>query len=322
MNFNWIDWVIVGVTCYYLLSGWETGLVYLVVNLFSFLGSLWFSIKFHAPVGSFLTEKFGIPTLWTTVLGYVLVAIIAQAALSEIGSWFVQKLPKKYLHSKANQWLGAVVSTLNGLVIITFVLLIILVLPLRGTIKKDIGQSQIGRVLVRYAERYGGQVKSLLDTAGREVQKFLTVTPQSKERIPLDVKPEKSELTIDEASEQQMLGLVNSERAKAGVGQLVLDTGITAVARVHSRDMFERKYFSHISPEGTDVGDRLTAGGVTFTYAGENLAYAPDVGTAHQGLMDSEGHKRNILDPNFHRVGIGVIDGGVYGRMFTQDFTD
>lgn len=322
MNFNWIDWTIVAVVVYYLLSGWETGLAYLSLNLFSFLGSLWFAIKFHAPVGDFLTEKFGIPAMWTTVLGYVVVAIIAETILSEIGSWFVSKLSKKYLTSRANQWLGAVVSTFNGLVLITFFLLVILALPLRGTIKKDIGQSQIGRVLVRYAERYGGQVKSLLDTATREAQKFLTIKPQSKERINLDVQPENSELTINEVSERRMLELVNSERVKAGVGTLEMDSTITAVARRHSRDMFERRYFSHISPEGTDTGNRLQAGGVSFTYAGENLAYAPDLATAHQGLMDSEGHRRNILDPEFQRIGIGVIDGGIYGKIFTQNFTD
>lgn len=322
MNFNWVDWTIVAVVGYYLLSGWETGLAYLARNLFSFLGSLWFSIKFHAPVGNFLTEKFGIPGMWTTVLGYIVVAVTTEAILSEVGSWFVSKLPKKYLESRVNQWLGATVSVFNGGIIVTFILLVILALPLRGTIKKDIGQSQIGRVLVKYAERYGGQVRSLLDTATREAQKFLTVTPQSKERISLDVAPEKSELSIDDVSERRMVELVNSERAKAGVGALTVDSKITAVARVYSRDMFERRYFSHISPEGTDVGNRLTAGGVSFTYAGENLAYAPDLATAHQGLMDSEGHRKNILDPEFRRIGIGVIDGGIYGRMFTQNFTD
>lgn len=322
MNLNWIDWTIVVIVFYYLLNGWETGLAYLAANLFSFLGSLWFSVKFHAPVGSFLTEKLGIPTMWTTVLGFVVVAFLAEAILGEIASRLVRKFPKKYLISKANKWLGALVSTLNGLVVITFFLLIILALPLRGTIKKDISQARIGRTLVKYAERYGGQVKSLLDTATREAQKFLTVTPQSKERISLDVSPETSELTVDEASERWMVELVNSERTKAGLSVLTVDAKITAVARAYSRDMFEKRYFSHVSPEGTDAGDRLESGGVSFMYAGENLAYAPNVPTAHQGLMESEGHKKNILDPEFHRIGIGVVDGGIYGKMFTQNFTD
>lgn len=322
MNLNWIDWTIIVVVGYYLLSGWETGLVYLALELLSFLGSLWFSIKLHAPVGNFLTEKFGIPNVWTTVLGYVVVAVVAQALLNELGIWAIKKIPKKYLVSRANQWLGAALAALNGVVIVTFLLLVILALPLRGTIKKDIGQSSLGKALVKYAEAYGGQVKSLLDEAAAQARRFLTIEPRSQETIPLDVAPAKTELTIDETAERRMVDLVNGERAKAGVGPLTVDAKITAVARAHSKDMFERRYFSHITPEGTDVGDRLTAGGVSYTYAGENLAYAPDVETAHQGLMNSEGHRHNILDLHFHKVGIGVINGGIYGEMFTQNFTD
>ena len=52
------------------------------------------------------------------------------------------------------------------------------------------------------------------------------------------------------------------------------------------------------------------------------MALAPNVDRAHTGLMNSEGHKRNILDPAFGKIGIGVVDGGVYGKMFTQVFTE
>jgi uncharacterized protein YkwD len=52
------------------------------------------------------------------------------------------------------------------------------------------------------------------------------------------------------------------------------------------------------------------------------LALAPTLATAHTGLMNSEGHRANILEPKFKRVGIGVIDNGVYGKMFVQVFTD
>jgi len=41
-----------------------------------------------------------------------------------------------------------------------------------------------------------------------------------------------------------------------------------------------------------------------------------------QGLMNSPGHRANILNPNFHKIGIGVIDGGIYGKMYTQEFTN
>ena len=94
------------------------------------------------------------------------------------------------------------------------------------------------------------------------------------------------------------------------------------MARDHATDMWERKYFGHVSPEGKDVGNRLREAEVDYNYAGENLALAPTVSTAHVGLMNSEGHKENILDQNYYKVGIGVIDNGVYGKMFVQVFTN
>ena len=94
------------------------------------------------------------------------------------------------------------------------------------------------------------------------------------------------------------------------------------VGRNHSRDMFSRGYFSHYSPEGKDVGDRLDEAGIDYSAAGENLALAPTVSRANSGLINSLGHKRNILDPSFSKIGIGVVDGGVYGKMFTQVFTN
>ena len=61
---------------------------------------------------------------------------------------------------------------------------------------------------------------------------------------------------------------------------------------------------------------------IEFTYAGENLALAPSTPLAMQGLMNSPGHRANILNPNFKKIGIGVIDGGIYGKMYSQEFTD
>ena len=92
------------------------------------------------------------------------------------------------------------------------------------------------------------------------------------------------------------------------------------LARRHSRDMFARGYFSHISPEGRSPGDRIRAARVRFRTAGENLALAQSLEIAHEGLMNSPGHRANILQPLYGRVGIGILDGGLYGIMVTQVF--
>jgi uncharacterized protein YkwD len=84
--------------------------------------------------------------------------------------------------------------------------------------------------------------------------------------------------------------------------------------------MFKLKYFSHESPNAGSAFDRLKAAGIGYSRAGENLAYAQSVAVAHRALMDSPGHRENILHPEFTRIGIGVINAGAYGRMVTQLF--
>jgi uncharacterized protein YkwD len=320
--FNWVDWTIVAVLIYYVIQGWEAGFADLGLSLVGFIISFLLSIKFHAPVGSFLSEKFGIPDLWTTVMGYLIVAFIAQAILSEIIHLALLKIPKKLISSKANQWLGGLVSLFNGFVVISFILLVINALPLRGSVKTDVKNSRIGSMLMSTAQKYGAPVELSINNAKDTVMKFLTVEPDSKESIHLNITPTPADLSIDDVSERAMLKLVNDERLKAGVGPLTVDVHIIVVARAHSRDMFERRYFSHITPEGLSPADRLDNAGVTFIVAGENLAYAPDLATAHTGLMNSPGHRKNILDPDFHHIGIGIITTDKFGMMVTQDFTN
>jgi uncharacterized protein YkwD len=84
--------------------------------------------------------------------------------------------------------------------------------------------------------------------------------------------------------------------------------------------MLRRGYFAHADPEGKTVADRMKDHGLTYVVVGENLALAPTLPIAHQGLMDSPGHRANILHPEFERVGIGAIEARPYGIMFTQVF--
>jgi uncharacterized protein YkwD len=321
-GFNWIDWTIVAILVYYAIAGWSAGFADLGLSFITFLISLFLSIKFHSPVGDFLSQKFGIPAMWTEVLGYILVAFIAQTILSELVQLILGHLPKTVISSKLNKWLGTVVSIFNGAVIIAFFLLVILALPLRGTIKIDVQNSLIGNFLVVVAQKYGGPINTTIDEAREQVLNFVTVEPDSKERISLPIFPTESELKIDAADEEKMLDLVNAERVKAGVGKLTVDVKMTAVARAHSRDMFARSYFSHMNTLEQTAGDRLEKAAINFTVLGENIAYAPDLATAHTGLMNSPGHRQNIVDPAFHRIGIGIIATNTWGLMFTQDFAN
>ncbi|HET7092750.1 MAG TPA: CvpA family protein [Thermomicrobiales bacterium] len=129
-----------------------------------------------------------------------------------------------------------------------------------------------------------------------------------------------SGLTADPAAEAQMLRLVNQARADVGLAPLRLDPALTAVARAHSEEMFRLGYFSHDSPTAGDPAARVTAADIPFVLMGENIAWAPTVATAHDGLMNSPGHRANILNAAYSRVGIGIIRSPDRGLMISQEF--
>jgi len=129
--------------------------------------------------------------------------------------------------------------------------------------------------------------------------------------------PSESGMTADE---QQMLNLVNGERTKLGLKPLVADPELVKVARLKSQDMVNKNYFSHNSPTYGSPFDMLKQFGITYKTAGENIAGNGSVSGAHTSLMNSPGHRANILNTGFTHVGIGIVDGGPYGKMFTQMF--
>lgn len=122
-----------------------------------------------------------------------------------------------------------------------------------------------------------------------------------------------------EDAERELLDLMNEERERRGLEPLEWCEPCAKVARGHSRDMYERGYFSHVNDDGLDPFERMRRARIAYAAAGENLAIAPTVPEAHQGLMTSPDHRANMLRASFDEVGIGVVE-GPYGLMCTEVF--
>ena len=209
---------------------------------------------------------------------------------------------------------------LSALILFSFILSVIVALPLSVFLKRSVSSSKIGSFLVSKTSGFEKDLNNVFGGAVNDTLNFLTIEPKSTETVNLNFKTLK--VTVDEAAEAAMFASVNKERTLRGLSSLDTDKRLTAAGRAHCVDMLKRGYFSHNTPEGLTPFDRMAQADVGFTYAGENLALAPNVETAMQGLMNSPGHKANILSVNFGTAGIGVIDGGIYGQMYCQEFTD
>lgn len=118
--------------------------------------------------------------------------------------------------------------------------------------------------------------------------------------------------------EKEVVRLVNEIRAENGLPSLTYDWELSRVARYKSQDMKDNKYFSHTSPTYGSPFQMIKNFGITYRSAGENIAkeYATPQAVVN-GWMNSSGHRANILNASFNRIGVGYVAGGNY---WTQMF--
>ncbi|MEV8228981.1 sigma-70 family RNA polymerase sigma factor [Streptomyces sp. NPDC079167] len=118
----------------------------------------------------------------------------------------------------------------------------------------------------------------------------------------------------------EVIALVNSERAKEGCAPVSGNSLLAKAASRHSADMVARDYFSHTSPDGTDPGARITAAGYRWSTYGENIAKGqPTAAAVMDSWMNSSGHRANILNCAFKEIGIGREESSG-GPVWTQNF--
>ena len=140
--------------------------------------------------------------------------------------------------------------------------------------------------------------------------------------IPEDDNSSESTPEVNKSFELQVLDLVNEERTARGLSPLTYSEELAKVAASHSADMANRNYFSHNSPEGVTPFNRIKNAGISYKSAGENIAAGQDTPEAVvDAWMNSDGHRANILNKNFTKMGVGCVYGGSYGIYWTQLFT-
>ncbi|UUC41375.1 CAP domain-containing protein [Clostridioides difficile] len=123
------------------------------------------------------------------------------------------------------------------------------------------------------------------------------------------------------AYQKEVVDLVNIERSKAGLNPLTLDSSISNVATKKSQDMIDNNYFSHNSPTYGSPFDMLKKFGISYKTAGENIAMGQKTPKeVVNAWMNSEGHRKNIMNPNFSKIGVGVAQKSGGSIYWTQIF--
>ena len=132
------------------------------------------------------------------------------------------------------------------------------------------------------------------------------------------------QITISEneqqAVEEQVVSLVNKERAKEGLAPLTIDWELARVAKYKSQDMHDKKYFSHTSPTYGSPFDMMKNFGISYKAAGENIAKGQTSATqVMEAWMNSSGHRANIMNGSYTHIGVGYVkDGHYWTQMFIK----
>lgn len=155
-----------------------------------------------------------------------------------------------------------------------------------------------------------------------------STTPEQQPETENTGKPEQQPETEGSQNQQTssyaqaVLELVNAERAKNGLNALQLDSALSKVAEAHSKDMATRNFFSHTNPDGLSPFDRIKNAGISYRTAGENIAAGQKTPEqVVEGWMNSEGHRKNILNASFTKMGLGYVKANSgYSTYWTQLF--
>ena len=326
-TFNFLDLVLILIVLFYVREGYNLGFMLSFLDLLSFIIAFIAALKFYSLLAGFFTLFLGMPIGLANALGFFLVAFVSEVVMSLLSRRIVRYLPGlppgariTKLFASVDHWLGILPGMVSAFIIIAFLLSVIVTFPSSPFIKQAVNNSVIGSSLVANTSQFESALNKVFGGALNDTLDFLTVEPKSNQTVQLHFKVTNG--TVDTKAEQAMFALVNAQRDAQGLEKLSFDTKLRDLARSHANDMFKRGYFSHYTPEGLSPFNRMDKAGIVYQEAGENLALAPSTTLAMQGLMNSPGHRANILNPSFHKVGIGVINGGIYGEMFTQEFTN
>ncbi|MCG9478596.1 MAG: CAP domain-containing protein [Actinomycetia bacterium] len=175
---------------------------------------------------------------------------------------------------------------------------------------------------VKYSNSFGPEAEALLTKIGNNLDYYIQENSQKAEVMGSSgdvVQQQPAQAPSQGVNlngyEQQILAEINNIRVANGLSPLVASQALTDIARSRSADMLSRGYFSHYTPEGTNIFNILQGYGITYRNAGENLAHAQPASAGSPGVfanawMNSSTHRANILRDAYGQIGIGLAENG------------
>ena len=313
---NYLDLILLVII---LLTGWigfKRGFIRLFLLLTKWIGAFLLAFFLYLDVAPILSANFIVPDQWQLPISFCLVFLVGFLVLS-LGIYQIKKALHPALHnSNINRFAGIIPGIALGL-LSALLIVKMTAASLWLDAAAEARQGAITHPLNSSADWSINKMSSIFNTP---IQQKISGAFEAGSGGNL-FEEFKCDNFISRADlEQQLLQLVNKERSAVGLVKVVADEALKNAALKHAEDMFTRGYFSHETPEGIDPFERMNQLHIRFKAAGENLAHSNALLSAHTGLMNSPGHRANILNAHFGRLGIAILDGGDKGLMIVEEF--
>ena len=319
-----LDFLLGGFFLFLFLRGWARGFVKEAMDLLGVIFGLAVAFRLSPAAGAVVSGTFGSGPTVSRVIGGLLLFMVVGGVAALIAHYLqrVARLPGLAL---GNRLTGAGLALAWGAFLATLVLSVVSLFRLPAAVADQLEESTVASTLTDptgvpqavfaqvSGDRVLGVLLSLDDLVGG--RRVIVDGPDTVELAATD--PDAVEADPEAALE--LFEALNEERADAGLAALAWSDTLADVASAHGTEMYVEGYFSHQSPVTGDVTARVATADGRYGYLGENLALAADVVEAHDGLVESPGHRANMLAPQYTSVGLSSIQGPL-GLMVVQVF--
>jgi uncharacterized membrane protein required for colicin V production len=307
------------------VRGWTRGVLREAVDVAGLAIGIVLAFRVAPPLGTVVAAMSGMSEEASRLTAGVVVLGVVIAGIVMMGRSLDRRMAAAELGG-LDRAAGAGLATTWGVFLITVLVTLASLGPLPPSVDERIESSAIARSLAdpdgvpqRVFERLAGDriVATLLTLQRVFGDRRVIIGPDDTIEIPAAAP---GDLRPDVEAAAEVYSLVNRARVDEGLAPLAWSDPLAEVALGHAYDMYLGGFFSHTSPTTGGLADRLRVAAIPYRMAGENLALAATPAEVHRGLMESPGHRANIMAVEYRRVGIAVVSGRL-GLMTVQVFT-
>ncbi len=314
-----LDFVLGLVLAGLLVRGWTRGFVREALDLVGLVLGVWIAFRLSAPLGEFLSERFGVSPEVAGVGAGIVLFVLVGVALA-VAARYLSKVMNLPGLTMINRVGGAAVALGWGVVIVLVLINLAGVLPLPASWDQAVESSTVAQVIAgpealpqQAFESVGSSQVLASLTAIQSVLGTNRAVPEGNEIIVIPGAPaDEIRQVRDEAAE--VMVRINEYRAGQGLGAFTTSAVFTDVAEARTAGMYTTGRISRDTPPGGSILDDLGAAGVRPAAAGENIALASSARAALDGMLASPTAVAQFNVPGFNRAGVAVVDGPT-GRL-------